>query len=689
MDSTVVLGDLLEAVLLMVEVSGEIDSTTFIGGIGFQDGGDGGLVLDGASPRIHSCSVAHIASGSGIHCFDGASPSIAHCRVSDCAVSGLLFEGVPRSQLSFTTVSANAGAGIHIIQSGVVGINDSDFLNNADAGILIEHTAKVNVDRCTISSNPDEGLEAFGCDSIAVSDCLIAENGTYAAVSVEQGDVRVVQNTFFQNNEIALVCAECTANVLNNEFLENTGEFVVTGAGGSLTICDNVIHDNRGMAIEWGAGEIWAHDNSIVNNDTFEFESGAAVALWSAWGTVAGNTIMRNIGWDAGGLQLFSCGLDDTLLVTENWIVQNSAPQGFGGGVLCYGGAPVISDNMICENAASSGGGLSCWFSATPIVTGNCIVRNYATDAGGGIHVTDSSPQVVWNTVAENQAHSQTVAFSDGVYSENSSWEMTQCNLARNGGGFHNATYQQIPLIQSNWWDDASGPWHGGANPTGAGDSLSTYAYDFIPWLAAADTLAPPVPPSDLVITDVGSDFLLLDWSPVLVMDLAGYRVYFDTDTTGFPYAGMIDAGDATSYLLEGLEGQTVYYVAVTCIDTEGDESWFSNEQETETIGASGVEPDALPITSRLLLRTGAPNPFRTHTQITYRLPEACMIRLSVHNLEGREIAVLAEGMMNAGQHTAVWQGHDARGMRLSPGIYFTRLNNGETSLRRKIVKLE
>ena len=40
-----------------------------------------------------------------------------------------------------------------------------------------------------------------------------------------------------------------------------------------------------------------------------------------------------------------------------------------------------------------------------------------------------------------------------------------------------------IVVADSNWWGDATGPYHPIANPSGLGDSVSDYV-DFDPWLS-------------------------------------------------------------------------------------------------------------------------------------------------------------------------------------------------------------
>ena len=70
-----------------------------------------------------------------------------------------------------------------------------------------------------------------------------------------------------------------------------------------------------------------------------------------------------------------------------------------------------------------------------------------------------------------------------------------------------------------------------------------------------------------------------LSWTGNSESDVVGYKVYYDTDASGYPYANSVSTGSAgTSYTVTGLSTGTLYYAAVAAIDSDGNESWVSNE---------------------------------------------------------------------------------------------------------------
>ncbi len=76
------------------------------------------------------------------------------------------------------------------------------------------------------------------------------------------------------------------------------------------------------------------------------------------------------------------------------------------------------------------------------------------------------------------------------------------------------------------------------------------------------------------------------------------------------------------------------------------------------------------------VLRRPAPNPSRGAVRVRYGIPADAVARLSVLDLQGREIAVLADGVRRPGWAWADWDG-GTRGGQAPGGIYFIRLKAG------------
>jgi len=79
-----------------------------------------------------------------------------------------------------------------------------------------------------------------------------------------------------------------------------------------------------------------------------------------------------------------------------------------------------------------------------------------------------------------------------------------------------------------------------------------------------------------------------------------------------------------------------------------------------------------------------APNPVRNRTRIVYSLDRTTPVRLSVHDVSGRQLGVLHEGMSEAGEKTVTWDG-SVRGQRLPSGTYFLFLKTPDRTTAAKV----
>jgi hypothetical protein len=91
----------------------------------------------------------------------------------------------------------------------------------------------------------------------------------------------------------------------------------------------------------------------------------------------------------------------------------------------------------------------------------------------------------------------------------------------------------------------------------------------------------------------------------------------------------------------------------------------------------------------RLSLSQNFPNPFNPVTNIRFRLPAALDAKLAIYDVQGREVARLVDGRMDAGSHQVTWTGADHRGEAVASGVYWYRLEAGEQILTRKMVLLK
>jgi predicted outer membrane repeat protein len=96
--------------------------------------------------------------------------------------------------------------------------------------------------------------------------------------------------------------------------------------------------------------------------------------------------------------------------VIEGLVIRHgSAPEGgqagFGGGLYCSGGDPVIRDCEFRENGGGYGGAVACDRQAAPLIEGCLFYHNVALATGGGLHAVEAAaPRVVGCTFSGNYA---------------------------------------------------------------------------------------------------------------------------------------------------------------------------------------------------------------------------------------------------------------------------------------------
>lgn len=96
--------------------------------------------------------------------------------------------------------------------------------------------------------------------------------------------------------------------------------------------------------------------------------------------------------------------------------------------------------------------------------------------------------------------------------------------------------------------------------------------------------------------------------------------------------------------------------------------------------------PPAVSTAAAFGLRTTGPNPFRTATTLEFDLPAPGAASLEVFDIAGRRVATLLHGTrLAAGRHRAGWDGRDASGALVSPGIYFVQVASAQGTDSRKV----
>jgi len=117
---------------------------------------------------------------------------------------------------------------------------------------------------------------------------------------------------------------------------------------------------------------------------------------------------------------------------------------------------------------------------------------------------------------------------------------------------------------------------------------------------------------------------------------------------------------------VHGLNPNLAYYWSVQALD-----GCFAGSEWASAEIVSAVGDDHSEGPAQFSLQQNYPNPFNPTTKIGFTLAEPAHVRLSLHDLTGKEIKVLLNEKRGAGAHEVAWDGRDAAGHQVASGVYF------------------
>ncbi|TNE74499.1 T9SS type A sorting domain-containing protein [bacterium] len=172
---------------------------------------------------------------------------------------------------------------------------------------------------------------------------------------------------------------------------------------------------------------------------------------------------------------------------------------------------------------------------------------------------------------------------------------------------------------------------------------------------------------------------VMLSWSNMETLP-AGWVVELVDELTGT----RVDMKNQSSYtfMLEAVASKAIAYDRTLAPKSAAVESNSRFKIEFGPITTSVKELNSVPTEIKLL--QNYPNPFNPTTQISFELPQAMNVKLSVYDMLGREVATLINGSAKAGLNTASWNA-----LEVSSGLYIYRLQAGNMSFTKTMTLIK
>jgi len=170
---------------------------------------------------------------------------------------------------------------------------------------------------------------------------------------------------------------------------------------------------------------------------------------------------------------------------------------------------------------------------------------------------------------------------------------------------------------------------------------------------------------------------VILRWTTATELNNLMFEIERKSDTEPYHTIGYIEGKGSTT------EPQDYIYVD----ETTATGKYFYRLKQIDFIGSyeysDEVEIDVKgPLV--FLLEQNYPNPFNPSTNIKFSIPESGNIKLAVYNVVGEEVAVLAEGITEAGFYDVIFNASS-----LPSGVYLYKLQSANSVETRKMMLLK
>jgi hypothetical protein len=401
-------------------------------------------------------------------------------------------------------------------------------------------------------------------------------------------------------------------------------------------------------------------------------------------GSVGSCVFVANIGIYGGGMEVWSSSL-----TVENCVFDSNTPGG-DGAISVYSSDITVDacefvDNQTFEGASAIwiGGG------STLTVANSRFERNFASE-GGAVLSISSLPIVVEDCeFVDNETNA-----SGGAIGAVGDLTVRRClfqgNMAPQGGAIVAGHDTYGFLIEDSVFHANEAEVHGGAI---LGYGSGTLSRSTLVANRAGNYGAG-------VASKVGAS-ISIDHSVIAFATLGG-GVYCDGESSVSASCSDVFGnlgGDWVGCIGPQLTGGNFHVDPLFCDVLGGDFTVAANSVLLAANNPCGVAIGALgqgcasqvtavagDLPAAVQLGRPWPNPFNPRTTLSFSLPSASPVRLAAYDARGREVSVLVNDFLPAGEHEAVFEAVDPRGRRLASGVYFARLETVQSILTTRLV---
>lgn len=346
-------------------------------------------------------------------------------------------------------------------------------------------------------------------------------------------------------------------------------------------------------------------------------------------------------------------------IITNNWFIKNHAfglilySGTCGGGLLCNNVSATVVNNVFAYSTDDYR-----YFSiginnTEPIIENNLFYKNFV-----------EQEIKIYNDIAPNTITGNNFVILDSTYAIRAGSK--NINMENNWWGTTDEDI--INSLIFDILDDSDRGW-----------------IDYSNYLTIPNTDAPPLPVENVLLTDAGWNYATLSWDPSPIDDLAGYKIYYDTDEEDFPYRFSSDVGNINTKTLDSFINKGRYFFAVVAYDNDGNESWFTKADQSTYLRTDSDRMN--PLVFNLL--QNHPNPFNPNTTISYNIIKDCNVELNIYDISGKLVTILQKEYQIKGHYSTTWDSTDDFGEKVGAGVYLYQLRAGDFTETKKMILLK
>ncbi|MDB4808002.1 DUF5011 domain-containing protein [Verrucomicrobia bacterium] len=487
----------------------------------------------------------------------------------------------------------------------------------SDTGIKFRDSAEAHIEECRFREN-NNGItfNHMVNSNIRKSYFFNNKNGLYAEYYTVNGKTVIRVPSY----SVGALMKDCVIEY--NEFYSNTSDAIFAGTYRTSAVSNlfqnNTIRDNGGWGLYGRYGDSGTgfsnntiKDNAICNNTKGGIHFGDIGNL------ITGNKILNNgIGISSNGAHGPSLNeLEDFVEPVRKsprtgWmdnVISNNVISGNEKGIL-YAGMNLyltVENNILIDNTQSllvgmpsNPHGQRSW----PPADGTYMNNIISSVSGQPLIEVNKVDEPNWSG---GHTFSNNKLISDSEYKViNRTPEIV--SMRYNDWGV--ADISEIPNLIYDYYDDFDLGKVEYAPVYDVNFHWGDFYVDFIP------KATPIMPPYDLS-GEMVSGGIQLEWKALQSDRIKEYKVYFDTEKSGWPYAfSRLTGSSDTSFTIDNLATDRAYYFAVSAIGTDGTETWLSDDEQhylnldashIETHGSESWVSDEIYLDSFLILVNG------------------------------------------------------------------------------------